>query len=62
MRRTARDAIHSATAVRSINPRIAPGREAGAAGAASRRISVGASGDAETFRRLRSRPRWASSA
>lgn len=43
MRRTARLAIHRTNAVRSSSPRIAPGRDAGAAGAASRRISVGAS-------------------
>jgi len=42
-RRTARPAIHRANAVRSASPSIAPGREAGAAGAASSRISVGAS-------------------
>ena len=43
MRRTATLAIHRTNAVRSSNPRIAPGREAGAAGAASNRISAGAS-------------------
>ena len=43
MRRTARLAIHRTNAVKSSNPRIAPGREAGAAGAASKRISVGTS-------------------
>jgi hypothetical protein len=43
MRRTASAAIHRTNAVRSSSPRIAPGREAGAAGAASNRISVGAS-------------------
>lgn len=43
MRRTARLAIHKTNAVRSSNPRIAPGRDAGAAGAASNRINVGTS-------------------
>ena len=43
MRRTARLAIHRTNAVRSSSPRIAPGREAGAAGAASNLINVGAS-------------------
>lgn len=43
MRRTARPAIHSTNAVRTSSPSIAPGREAGEAGAASSRISVGAS-------------------
>ncbi len=42
MRRTARLAIHRTNAVRSSNPRIASGPEAGAAGAASSRISIGA--------------------
>ena len=41
--RTARPAIHRTNAVRSSSPRIAPGREAGAAGAASNLINVGAS-------------------
>ena len=43
MRRTATLPIHRTNTVRSSNPRIAPGREAGAAGAASNRISAGAS-------------------
>ena len=43
MRRTARAAIHRTNAVRRSSPRIAPGPEAGAAGAASNRINIGAS-------------------
>ena len=43
MRRTARLAIHRTNAVRSSSPRIAPGREAGAAGAISSRIDAGVS-------------------
>jgi len=39
MGRTARPAIHRTNAVRSSSPGIAPGREAGAAGAASSRMS-----------------------
>src|SRR5262249_10850022 len=42
MRRTARLAIHRTNALRSSNPRIASGRDAGAAGAASNLTNVGA--------------------
>ena len=42
MRRTARLAIHKTNAERNSSPRMAAGREAGAAGAASSRISIGA--------------------
>ena len=43
IRRTARLATHSTNPVRRSNPRMAPGREAGAAGAASNRSNIGAS-------------------
>jgi hypothetical protein len=43
MRRTATLPIQRTNAVRNSKPRIAPAREAGAAGAASNRINVGTS-------------------
>jgi len=62
MRRTARLAIHGTNAVRSSSPRIAPGCEAGAAGAASNLINVGAASSIDSPRWFRARTSTATNA